>query len=174
MVESSRNGLLANWDHQRVLLTLSSRVSCLWKERLCQTVFCRLCDIHADTWTLKLYRPMFSSRGRRRISWRGAENRAQLKSFKATPVSLVIRIIMIMIQHFFSQPVNYIQAEVSCITVLQILVLIVEISKLSRYSIGYLIGNFWVVAEIWTWKVLAGMMILADLPAVRGTCVISL
>ena len=44
-------------------------------------------------------------------------------------VSLVIRIIMIMIQHFFSQPVNYIQAEVTCITVLQILVLSVEITK---------------------------------------------
>ena len=108
MVESSRNGLLANWDHQRVLLTLSSRVSCLWRSvggwreaRYGQFVFvffCRLCDIHGDTWTLKLYRPMFSSSGRSRISWRGAENRAQLKSFKATPVSLVIRIIMIMIQ----------------------------------------------------------------------------
>ena len=45
-------------------------------------------------------------------------------------VSLVIRIIIILIQHVFNQPVNYIQAEISCITVLQILVLGVEISKL--------------------------------------------
>ena len=57
-------------------------------------------------------------------------------------VSLVIRIIMIMIQHFFSQPVNYIQAEISCITVLQILVLSVEITKLSRYLIDSLIRYY--------------------------------
>ena len=42
------------------------------------------------------------------------------------------------------QPVNYIQAEVSCITVLQILVLSVEITKLSRYLIDSLICYYWV------------------------------
>ena len=66
---------------------------------------------------------MFSSRGRRRISWRGAENRAQLKSFKATPVSLSIDDddLDVSMMTGSSRPVNYVETEISGITILQVL-----------------------------------------------------
>ena len=74
------------------------------------------------------------------------------------------------------RPVNYVQAEVSCIAILQVL----EHHKVGKKeksleTVSHLNLRFRTQFSVElhviksTWKVFAGMMILADLPAVNGT-----
>ena len=117
---------------------------------------------------------MFSSRGKRRISWRGAENRAQLKSFKATPVSLELMTMILMYRWLL------VLADLS--TMLRLRSLVSPSSKSWSSNKWIEVGlhfrlnsfkQFQIILGTTkknsTWKVFAGIMILEDFPAVRGT-----